>query len=65
MTATELRACGRTTASDTARQIAKKVFGTDKMRETGCVSKLDQALVDEILSNKRNTLSEKVRIIMF
>ena len=56
MTTVELRACGKSTASNTARQIAEKVFGTEKIREIGCVSKLDQDLVNEILSNRQNTL---------
>jgi hypothetical protein len=60
MAAAELRPCGENTASDTARQIAKKVFGPDTMRQTGCVSKLDHGLVNEILSNIHNTLFQNI-----
>lgn len=56
MTAIELPACGQSTASDTARQTDEKAFGIDKICEARCVSKLNQDLVNEILSNRQNTL---------
>ena len=50
LSAAELKECAKSTASDTARQIAKKVFGSRTMREAGCASHLDQDLIREILS---------------
>ena len=51
LSASELRTCIKSTASDTTRQTAKKVLGVDAMKEAGCIHRLDQALVKEILSN--------------